>query len=441
MFKRNWPFFAAATVILLLFGYFYYMYTKSPTLNWFINYKHTSDSPYGNELLYKMAKDLYPQQTFTTIEEPLAYNYKFNELKTINNIYFYQGFSFAPDRSTIGQLANFLQKGNQVFISADGISRYFLDSILHPEVEFEGPAYSNCLPILHCMQFYPGFIHPQLKTRKRYPISYKMMKASFPLEVTYFSRGFIEDMGLDSMGPEYYKIGNIKMTDGHAYLNYIKIKVGKGWLHLYSTPLILTNYHLRKKEIFDYASKLFLHLEKGDIYWHVNTYINTDETQQNTDSQKSPFSVLLSYPSMRYAWYTFLGALLLFCIFGIKRKQRAIPVIERVNNTSVEFAETISKLYLVAGKHKNIAQQKYRYFFNFIKTNYGLNLKDNKPEDKIRLAYITKIPLPDIEKIMQNFKKIESLPDTTKNELHESIVLVNDFYSRVGYRKEEEVKG
>ena len=439
MFKRNWPFFTATSVILIIFGYFYYLYTNSPTLNWFVTYYHKSDSPYANELLYKMVKNLYPNQTFTAIEEPLSYNFKFNQVKTTNNIYFYQGPSFEPDRSTVGSLVNFLNKGNQVFISADGISSYFLDSILHPDIAHDGSISSNCMPIMHTMKYFPGFIHPQLKTPKRHSISYKVMKTSIPMEVTYISEGFLQDAGLDSMNTPYYRIGNIKTTDGHAFLNYIKINVGKGWLHLYSTPIVLTNYHLRKKETFEYAGKLFVHLEKGDIYWHVNTHINAHFNKQNTDSNQSPFSVLLSYPSLRYAWYTFLGALLLFCLFGIKRKQRPIPVIEKVNNTSVEYAETISKLYLVAGKHKNIAQQKYRYFFNFIKTRYGFNLKNNHTEDKIRLAYITKVPQEDIEKIMQNYKKIESLPDTTTDELHESVVLINDFYFKTGNRKNEVV--
>jgi hypothetical protein len=437
MFKRNWPLFTAGTLILLIFGYFYYLYVKSPTLNWFVNYKHKSDSPYGSELLYKMISELHPDYTFKTIEEPLTYHYEFNQLKSKNNIYFYQGFSFAPDRSTIGSLSNFLRKGNQVFIAADGVSQFFLDSILHPGKEFNGQQYSNCLPILHCMKYYPGFIHPQLKTGKRYPISYKMMQASFPMEVAYFSEGFISDMGLDSSNQTYYRIGNFKLGDRATNLNYIKIKVGEGWLHLYSTPLILTNYHLRKKEIFSYAGKLFGHLEQGNIYWHVNSYINSDVRQENNETQKSPFSVLLSYKSLRYAWYTFLGALIAFCILGIKRKQRPIPVLEQVKNTSVEFAETISKLYLVAGKHKNIAQQKYRYFFNYIKTRYGIHLKDNKQEDKTRLAYISKMPLDDIEKIMQNYRKIESLPDTTADELHESVVLINDFYFKTGNRRND----
>ena len=57
MFKRNWPLIIAGIVVLCMAVFFYYVYNKSPTYNWSQNYSHTSDSPYGNELLYKVIKN------------------------------------------------------------------------------------------------------------------------------------------------------------------------------------------------------------------------------------------------------------------------------------------------------------------------------------------------------------------------------------------------
>lgn len=83
-------------------------------------------------------------------------------------------------------------------------------------------------------------------------------------------------------------------------------------MHLYSSPLVFTNYYLSKKEVFDYAQKVFLHLEPGNIYWHVNTYASEGAADNQIAKSESPFEVLLSLRSFRYAWYSFLEPL--FCL-------------------------------------------------------------------------------------------------------------------------------
>ena len=89
MFKKNWPILIAGSVLICFAVIFYYLYSKSPTYNWSQNYNQSSDSPYGNELLFELSKGLFPEKEFTKIEEPLRYNSEFNTIKSKNNIYFY----------------------------------------------------------------------------------------------------------------------------------------------------------------------------------------------------------------------------------------------------------------------------------------------------------------------------------------------------------------
>ena len=429
MFKRNWPFILAAAIISGIAGYFYYLYTQSPTLNWTPNYNHTSSSPYGNELLYKVMEDLYSEKDFFTIEEPLVYNRRFNNTDGNNNIYLFSGNDFLPDRGTISSLCNFINKGNQVFISASQISKHFLDSLLKPGYNSLNST-GNGLPDIQCMYFKPNLIHPDLRIKQKPVIRFKVFRASLPFMAGYIPNDFFSG---DLVECDYYKIGNFEIANDESYTNYIKIKVGKGWLHLYTTPLVFTNYYLRKKAVFEYAQNVILHLEPGDIYWHVNSYASMgDAGVQTIEKRQNPFGVLLSFNSFRYAWYCFCTAIILFCIFGFKRKQRAIPVIEKNSNSSIEFAQTIAQLYLVDGKHKNMANQKFRYFFNFVRNTYGINIKDNLRADKQRLSLLSKLPVEAIDHIMFNYVKMESLPDTTADELKETVTLINNFYKISG---------
>lgn len=427
MFKKNWPILIAGSVLICFAVFFYYLYSKSPTYNWSQNYNQSSDSPYGNELLFELSKGLFPEKEFTKIEEPLRYNSEFNTIKSKNNIYFYSGYSFVPDRSTIASLNDFLRKGNQVFIASNEISDYFLDSILRYEFTSVMSS-SNALSAMQCMQYSVQLIHPELILKIKPVIQLKFLEAYIPMQAGYFSEDFFENQSLNILDYDYYQIGNLELSNNEKYTNYIKIKLGEGWLHLYSSPLVFTNYYLSKKEVFDYAQKVFLHLEPGNIYWHVNTYASEGAADNQIAKSESPFEVLLSLRSFRYAWYSFFGAVILFSIFCFKRRQRSIPVLENNKNTSIEFAQTITKLYLADGNHKNIAEQKFRYFFNFVRTKFGINLKNNSEDDKTRLAYLSKMPIEKVEKIVFNYTKIKSLPDTTAEELNDSVVLINEFY-------------
>jgi len=431
MLKRHLPLIIASTLVFLLFGFFYYLYQKSPTINWGRNYSYNSSSPYGNELLYKLLKGIYGNADFTRIEESLVYNSEFNTDASGRSIYFFSGETFNPDKASLSRLKNFLDKGNQVFLATEGISSYFLDSLLRANKHITTTNENGFFQI-ECLAIKPAFSHPVLKIRKPVNVAYEVFMVPIPSAVSYMSQNFIDKYALDSSIEPYYKIGYFKVQKADSFLNYIKIKVGKGWLHLYSTPLVLTNYHLRKEAVFNYAQNLFIHLEPGHVYWHVNGFQNMEIAEMPEQQGKSPFGVFLSYEALRYAWYTFLSALILFCLFNFKRKQRIIPVLKRNTNTSVEFAETISKLYLADGRHKNIAIQKYRYFFNFVKTRYGINLKDDRETDKKRLASLCKLPLTTINQIMINYTIIQSLPDTKAEELLNSVRLINEFYQKVG---------
>ena len=55
-----------------------------------------------------------------------------------------------------------------------------------------------------------------------------------------------------------------------------------------------------------------------------------------------------------------------------KRKQRIIPVITPLKNTSLEFVETIGRLYYQKGTRSGIAHKKIIFFLDFIRTRYNI---------------------------------------------------------------------
>ena len=57
----------------------------------------------------------------------------------------------------------------------------------------------------------------------------------------------------------------------------------------------------------------------------------------------------------------------------MKRKQRIIPIVKPLGNTTLEFVSTIGNLYYQSGEHKNIAEKKIHFFMDRLRSKYWLN--------------------------------------------------------------------
>ncbi|AQX12183.1 hypothetical protein BAX94_16105 [Elizabethkingia meningoseptica] len=178
-----------------------------------------------------------------------------------------------------------------------------------------------------------------------------------------------------------------------TFANFIKIKIGKGNIYVHTEPLVLTNYYLLKKDNEQYVEDLFSYLPKErETLWFLEA--------KNLQSI-SPLRFILKNPPLRYAWYTFITGFFIFIIFHAKRKQRIIPVIKPLENTSVEFVRSIGNLYLNEGNVKDMMQKKATYFLNKVRADLlidttqlddvfinRLQLKTGKPRELIEQAVV-----------------------------------------------------
>lgn len=178
------------------------------------------------------------------------------------------------------------------------------------------------------------------------------------------------------------------------YANFIKVKHGKGTIYLHSEPLILTNYYLLESDNSRYVESVFSYLPNRETVWF-------SRANKQVAESSSPMRFILSNPPLRYAWWVFLGGLLLFVIFNAKRKQRIVPVIEPLENTTVEFVKSIGNLYLQEGNPHDMMAKKAQYFLHHVRTEFlidtqllddkfirDLHLKTGKSKSKIKDATI-----------------------------------------------------
>ena len=60
-------------------------------------------------------------------------------------------------------------------------------------------------------------------------------------------------------------------------------------------------------------------------------------------------------------------------IFEAKRKQRIIPIIKPLQNTTLEFVSAIGNLYYQNNEHKSIADKKINFLMEHIRTKYWMS--------------------------------------------------------------------
>lgn len=181
-------------------------------------------------------------------------------------------------------------------------------------------------------------------------------------------------------------------------VNFIKVPYKNGFFYLHTQPAAFTNFHLLKGNDYQYAQSVLSYIPKGDIFWY------TKEPKDESISD-SPLRYILSQPALKWAWYFFLIGMLIFIIFNAKRKQRIVPILKPLPNSTIDFTKTIGNLYFQEGDHKNIIDKKIIYFL-----------------EKIRIDYLI-----DTSKLDDTFiKKLELKTGKSEADIQELVFLINE---------------
>jgi hypothetical protein len=360
--KKDWKY---ILYLSLAFGLFVAVKLLSPHQHdWTVTYAHDDKNPYGAYALSELLPGIFPasgiRHTYLTL-----YEIK-DSLKRSGNILSISA-NFSAGKEDTEALLKHVAEGGSAFISA----HYFLGHI------------SDTLTLSTYDYFFKGgdilarndtasiqFVNPSLDTTKQF----------------YFKR--------DNTHNYFNKFDTTRTTviarNDRGNPVTIRVAWGKGSLILNCTPLAFTNIYLLSKENHDYASSSLSYLPKTDIEWTEYYHVGRMEAQ-------TPLRFILTNEPLSWAYYLVVFSILLFMLVEIKRKQRIIPIIKPLENTTLEFVGTIGNLYYQSGEHKNVAEKKIHFFLDQIRTKYwlssnkldeafiqALTRKSGKPEEEVR---------------------------------------------------------
>lgn len=228
---------------------------------------------------------------------------------------------------------------------------------------------------------------------------------------------FPSGRGFTFIRPGIEVLGKTVEKNNTDQANFIRARFGKGNFYIHCEPLFLTNYYLLKSGNTKYAQDVFSYLGDRETLWFI---------EGSSGNSQFFLRFILSNPALKYAWWVLLGGLVLFIFFNAKRKQRIVPVIEPLKNTSVDFVKSIGNLYLQEGDFHDMMAKKAQYFLNRVRMDLlidtqhldsefekKLYLKTGKPPEMISEAvqYIRKAQDPYAAVMKEDLAKMNRLLD------------------------------
>lgn len=338
MSKKKWtPYLLIGSVLLLLV--LADLLIPKP-LDWRVTLSSEDKNPYGAYGLWKVLPDIFPGQELHNLHLTL---YEADSLPTRAN-YLILAQNFAPDKSDARALLKKAAAGAHILIAAQQFEGFFADTLqlstqnhLFEAMAEQGPL-QNTQDSVYLQYTRPGYLEgPFAYTLSALPTSF------------------------DSL-PAQHEVLAVNQKEEPAF---VQAPWGKGHIFLSSTPLAFTNYYLLEGRNHTFIETALSQLPIAPLYW-------TEFYQLGRLESTSPLRFVLSHSALRWAYYTGMIVLLLFILFGLKRRQRVIPIMQSPENTSLQFAHSVGTLYYQQGDHLNMARKQLLYLKEYLRSHYRL---------------------------------------------------------------------
>ena len=360
-------------------------------IDWSYNFTKSGTTPYGGYIIHDILPDLFPDSEIINREVPI-YNVLKNQYFYKTNYIFINSY-FAPDELDTQYLMFYVSEGNNVFISAFNIGGKLADSL---NINTYGNIFSD--DTLSVSLTDSVFLSDK---------EYSYRKGNFN---SYFSK--FDTSNTEVLG---------KNQDGNV--NFIRIKHGDGNFFLNTVPLAFSNYHLLNEDNSDYVFRTLSCLPVQGTIWD-------DYYKAGNRFSSTPLRFIVSQDALSWAYYVGLVSVILFIIFYGRRKQRIIPVIPPLNNSTLEFVRTVGNVYYQQKEHKNIAEKKITYFMDYLRNRYFIKAVTFDNEILKKISEKTSYPIKKLNNIFFLIEQIKNSNNITEAELVKINSQIENFYER-----------
>ncbi len=356
-------------------------------------------NPYGTFVLKELMDTGIAQVKLKLVESHLDLDQLMNKEDAI---YMFLGHRNFMNDANVDKLLEFVSKGNAAFLAYHEIPIYLEHAL------FEEYIYTNGFE----SESKPAFIKVEGFEAHQIPFIHENDTSDFYWN--HFEQGdFFET---------FDKLGTIE-----GKVDFIKIKYGEGQFFLHLNPYIFTNVNILEEEGLKLVEEVFSKLPEGNVYWDM---YSSQYHYRNYYEKHSVLEFILNNQSLRWAFLTLLIGVLIFGIFASKRYFNAIPIKKPNENTSLEFVETISRLYRSQGKNSDLIKIKKQNFLNFVSHHYYIHSKELNPEYIFKLSQKSNVEEEEIERLIKKLNFGAENHEVSNDYLIETHKMLESFYSK-----------
>lgn len=377
--------------------------------NWNMTFDRNSMDPYGCYLAYNLLDRVFPyvpfesgRNIFTEAEEALRYPLHPDQKQRLSVVVCRE---FSTDSLELDRLVRYVRQGNFVCILAENFSenmfRYFHASCNRiPQLPRSNPV--NGVDTVPGQALHIFFNHRVNTFRYDGPPVTHAFTPAKPLS--------------DSL---YYMI---HAGDAETPCNLIRFE-GDGIFMICRNPVTMTNHfllHQNNKAYYEYFFSYFPE-SPSRVTWY-SSYLNVHEEHNGF-----PLAWILKNPPLTYALVLTAILLLLFTLFESKRRQRSIAELPPNRNSSVDFVQTVARLYYNKKDHTNLAGKLIRHYLEHVRSHYNLHTHVLDESFARDLAEMTGKPLAETDAFVLYLQYIRDSARVSATELRRLYLQLKKF--------------
>jgi hypothetical protein len=364
----------ALILFILIFGVLlYFLFLYRPVM-WYDSLRQTAKQPYDLHFIKHLIQNSPETAKFRELKGPVD---RFLPVEADEpSLYIAMGPGLRYQEEQMSALIDFVYEGNHAILSLKYFPQTLLNELIWINDTIENQKYQK------------SFVSSQVQ------LKYKNSNQQEDSARIYFANG------KDYTVVDWYYFDPIVLLDTtiaeigriDTFINMIEIPIGSGKFVLHATPLAFSNLHLSNPEVLHYANYVFGQSTHRNVYWEVYNIISIEDAY-NQDYYRDeslsrsrvmvpgegPLFFILSFPAFRNAWYVLLGGALLYLMFMGKRKQRPVPVLKPLENTSLDYIKTIGEVYFRHTDAKEMGLHLLQGFFRDFYKTYRMPWEPVKP--------------------------------------------------------------
>ncbi len=380
--------------------------TNCKKTDWRENYNEKKKTPFGTYILFQESEKLFDYYSNILIDQNI---YDFisdeeNEAYGTFNYICIKNSAYKIDTTGIQRILSNVYQGSTAFFSLNYYSSTLEDALQIKVQNLDSTSYKPSQ-----LKKLFGTLH--------------LNNDDFSDKSYHFDRNLRRNYFSNYNKKNTIVLGTQKINNKEQPI-FLKIYHGKGSIYVHTQPVVFSNYNMLKGK-HEYATNVLSYLPSDVNYWDPQLYWPGYNNQEKESS--SILSFFWENESLKWFLNLCFIGLILFMIFNVRRKQRAIPVLAESKNSTLEFTKTISAFYLKSNNHKDLIDKKIAFFFNKVRSQYRLDTHKIDGKFIERLALKSGNNLQSTKYLVNSILSIQKKYECTEEDLMVLNKMINNF--------------